>query len=1168
MQALMLRWILAMMAAWWCVVPAWAHVGQWPLPTPQFRTYDKLQGLPSSKVHAVAQDAAGFIWVATSAGVVRFDGMAFTRPVTPAPAQAMPEDAVHLLLADGHDGLWMAGPELGVARLDTRTGAFVQWHDGLHDGEVTALALAPEGAVWMGTDHGLERIDVADGAIQRQPLDHVLPGQPIRAIRAGSDGRMWVAGRDGVVAVSSDGTVTPAPFVGDMHPRVFRIDRCGSTLCFATDAGVFRCGPDDRLRQDVRIPALPMHVAMEDAHDDLWVAGADGLSLLDRTGRFHPVRGVWTAGGGMPGRAVRDILEDREHGLWFALSDGGLAYLGPSWQDFSRFAHVASDPDSLPGRAVTAIAPRGDDQLWVGGFRGWIRSFDPAAGRASHPIFIGAVRVQALQETPSGALLAGTADGLVMASPGTPRPWLRHVIQRPVTAFASTADGTIFAAVQGQGIYALDQALASARRLEFAEQRKGALETRQIEMVDDELWQASLAGLARYDARTQLLHFIQGVAPGRVNAFEPDAGGFWVVRPDALEHYTWDGPRAVLDHVVDGSHGFPAPHILNLRRDGAGRLWLHGQTGVWRYDPATGIFRSFGLADGLANGEFTHPATVRLADGTIYGATLGGLVGFRPDMQRDHHWRAPVVLLDATVRRGTERVVLPTTDDLLQLAWDDSELIVRARVLSYVSPELNRLHFELHDGAVVTRLTTDGAGERNFGTLRYGHYLLSVSAEGPDGVLGATTRPLRIVVESPPWLRWWAWLAYVAAAGVVAAGGIGMARRRLRQNLRVRLAEHQQRTAEASNAAKTEFLATLGHEIRTPMTGVLGMAELMASTPLDETQRMYVETVRQSGATLMRLLNDALDLSRIEARRLALETQCLSPRQLAADVVALCRGLAEQKGLFLHLEVAADAPAGVVGDGVRLRQILQNLVNNALKFTERGGVTVHVAGARPGLEWQVRDTGPGMDAELASRLFGRFEQGASRQRDEGTGLGLAICHELCTLMGGAIEVESAPGAGTTFIVRLPLPSCRHVSPVDATPPTSGSAERRRVLLVEDDDVAAGVVERLLRERGHMVTHVRDGLSAMVELRARDYDTLLLDLELPSLDGLQVARMARRLPRGRPRVIIALTARSTGSEQADIAAAGMDALVRKPMTGDDLAAVLARTAAGGAASRTA
>jgi signal transduction histidine kinase/ligand-binding sensor domain-containing protein/CheY-like chemotaxis protein len=1156
-HTLFVRWILVAAVFLAVVTPVTAATPMPPVPTPQFRGFGLHEGLPSSKVKAVAQDARGFIWVATAMGLARFDGVEFVVPGIGAERNhAMPAGPLSALYIDRDDRVWIGGPDIGLARYDPVTGGFVQWRDGLSDDDVRAVTQSRDGSIWVGTSKGLDRMR-PDGS----GFEHLasspdgLSSSTIRALYAADDGRVWVAGEAGVDVIDRDGRREAVPFADGGKPRVMRIDDSGGELHFATEAGLYRLAKDGRIHRDKRVVMQHVRGSLVDSHGTVWIATLDGLSMIDRHGRPHTIADSWTALGGLPGRTVSDMIEDREHGLWFALSDGGLAYLGPGWEDFTRFAHVATDPWSFPGRAVTAVAAHGDRELWVGGFRGWVRRFDPSTGRASGGFDLGAARVQSLLETADGRLLAGGVEGVSIASDRGAQPLFRSTINRAVTSMAAAPDGTVYIAAIGQGLFAVDQALTTANAVPFMESRRGANDTRQIEMVDGELWQASVAGLARFDRRVGQMRYVEGVAPGRVSAFEPDGDGFWVVRPAALEHYVWDGSRARLQRSLGGAQGFPSADILNVRKDVMGRLWLYGQTGVWRFDPAPGSFRPFGLADGLANGEFTNATTVLLADGTMYGATLGGLVGFRPDHQRDHTRRPVIVVLGATASRAGTRRSLPIVGDTLHLGWNDRDLTVRSRVLSYVNPERNHIDFALdHDGMVAV-LRTGKQGERTFGPLIPGTHHLAISGAERNEVYGAPV-PLTIIVDAPPWLRWWAWLIYIALIFVLVGGGVIAARHRVRQALRLKLAEQQQRLAEEANAAKTEFMATLGHEIRTPMTGVLGMAELMAQTPLDEAQRGYVDAVRRSGTTLLRLVNDALDITRIESRRLLLEVECVALHALADEVIALASCNARGKGLALSVRVDSDVPVAIRGDTIRLRQILQNLVNNAVKFTDTGSVSLHLRRDNETLSMSVTDTGPGISEELRGRLFSRFEQGGSPQRAQGSGLGLAICHELCTLMGGHIVVESRPGFGTAFIVRLPLRACACKGiPCAVSRSTQRTSRGRRLLLVEDDAVIADVMAGLLGQRGHHVTVVGDGLAAMAEVSRGIYDVLLLDLDLPLVDGFQVARMVRRMGRFADLPIVAVTARSAGDEMRATRDVGMNALLRKPMTGDELDAAL-------------
>jgi signal transduction histidine kinase/ActR/RegA family two-component response regulator len=453
----------------------------------------------------------------------------------------------------------------------------------------------------------------------------------------------------------------------------------------------------------------------------------------------------------------------------------------------------------------------------------------------------------------------------------------------------------------------------------------------------------------------------------------------------------------------------------------------------------------------------------------------------------------------------------------------------------------------------------DSRGERNFAGLPSGHYTLHVMGAGADGTWAELLAPLEITVQAPPWARWWAWLAYLLIVLVIAGFILRAWRRRLAQRHRLQMMEQQRHLAEAASAAKTQFLATLSHEIRTPMTGVMGMAELLLTTSLSPLQHDYTQAMQRSGTMLLKLLNDALDLARIEAGRLELELAPFDPRQLAEDVAQLEQGLAQMKGIRFVLDVADDLPEHLIGDAVRIKQVLLNLANNALKFTDQGRVTLHARRTTQGLMFSITDTGPGISEASQARLFQRFEQAEGPHRRAGSGLGLAICRELVDMMNGSIELESRLGHGSTFRVRLPLSE-----PAVAPPTAVVVVAKRRIyqlLLVEDDIIIAAVIKGLLERQGHRVFHVANGLAALSELALGHFDALLLDLDLPGVDGFQIARLIRqREPSGQRVPIVAVTARSASEDELRAHAAGMDGFLRKPLTGEELAAALARVVA--------
>ena len=367
--------------------------------------------------------------------------------------------------------------------------------------------------------------------------------------------------------------------------------------------------------------------------------------------------------------------------------------------------------------------------------------------------------------------------------------------------------------------------------------------------------------------------------------------------------------------------------------------------------------------------------------------------------------------------------------------------------------------------------------------------------------------------------------------------------------------------AEAANQAKSAFLATMSHEIRTPLNGVLGMAQAMAAGPLAPAQRERLDVIRQSGESLLAILNDVLDLSKIEAGKLDLEEVEFDIADVATGVHAAFSAIAAQRGLGFTLALTRAARGAYLGDANRVRQVLGNLVSNALKFTEEGRVDVRI-GRRGGmLALSVRDTGVGIAPAQQASLFRKFEQAdaSTTRRFGGTGLGLAICRELAEQMGGRIEMTSAEGEGSTFVAFLPLPRAaagsRAPAPANArpaphpTPLAPNAPAQVRVLAAEDNEVNQLVLKTLLSQIGVEPVIVGDGVDAVAAWEAGRWDVILMDVQMPRMDGPTAARFIREreLAQGRPRTpILALTANAMTHQVRQYLAAGMDGFIAKPI----------------------
>lgn len=1136
----------------------------------QFLPLEVRDGLPSRQVMSLAQDHEGYIWIGTQDGLARYDGGKFLiYRHTPGDNRSLPGNYVQAVHVDPGNRIWVAIEGHGLLLMDAAHSGFSPLPLGkdASTADVWAIASNGDGSVWFGTfGNGLFRL-LPDGRLRHYLPTPGMPGLPdenVLSLAFDATGTLWIATTSGIVKwrkesfMAFDNARLSSPVVINLMP-----DR-ELGMWLGTRGGLNLVDNSGNVQTPAWASALTnnriMAVLQDDDGSRIFVA-RNGLNrLVD--GRIERMR---------QDERFMTALKDQSGGFWFG-GESGLLRQPSSWR---YFRSIAGAEDEVPLRVSRPedYHRSADGSILLVGNSGAIDRYSPSSGRITHldlpPAAEGITQITAISQDAAGIIWAGGVRAgdaeLLRFDPVSRRLriWRQDstadpLLIGPIKHILQTPDGLLWINAYGGGLQARDAADGrivheitpdSGHGLQFPDPNQ------LFTGPDGALWVAGGEGLLRWRSEAGKFIPVSGAPEQRVfSALLTPPQTLWLGRLGVLEAYRWQDGKLERIRSIAGDEGLPAVDVLGIRSDANGALWMTSLRGLMRFDPVQNRVRVYGTQDGLPSQEFMKRPPVITADGEGLALSTLGPVVFSPDRMVTAAGKPRLVIEQASVRRGEDVHALDYRKTIV-LEPDDRDFSVDALLLTFDDAASHRFRSRL-SGYDPDWVEMGSNGKRQFSTLPSGHYRLELVAAGVDGQWSDPV-VLTLEVLPPWWLSAWALALFFLAGLALIAVVVVAYRRQLKQKYLRQLAAQQQQLLVQGSEAKSQFLANLGHEIRTPMTGVLGMTELLLAGELPEKPRTQVAAIKKAGEHLLRLMNDALDLSKIEAGQLELDDQVFAIRGLLTDVQDLLEPMARHKGLYCHVQIAPELPAGFLGDGGRIRQILLNLGSNAVKFTAQGGVTLKVQPFWPkGFQCMVMDTGPGMTDEQQGRLFQRFVQAdgvRTAKQYGGSGLGLAISKELAGMMGGDIQISSEPGKGSVFTLTLPLPTALLPADAGTVPEIAVPQGSARILLVEDDDTIVEVISQLLLADGHTVTVARNALEALARTTQDSFDLVFCDIDLPGMDGLELTAIWRQ--QGLQTPIVALTARTQADAEQQCLDAGMNAFLRKPVSGHQLRATI-------------
>lgn len=1237
------------------------------LPKPKFEYLSREQGLSYSNVLCILQDRKGFLWFGTEDGLNKYDGYKFTiYKRDPNSAKTLSVNHIYCLYED-HQGFLWVGTYLGLNRFDVDSETFRSY---LHEPEnprslshnvVKSILEFPKGSgkLWVGTQGGgVNYLDSRNETFRHYRHDPQTPGSldSDRVLVCYEDyqGVMWVGTDKGLNRYNPESETfqhyhndpyEPKSISGgdissiyeDQHNTLWLGTHGGGLNRFDRESETFQ-----HYQHDPQNPASLSHnwvdAISEDKSGILWISTRNGLNLFDPANEvFHHVKHEPSNPWGMRSTTVKVIYRDNAGELWLAPLDRGVCRLKQESSIFRHFKHIPDNPMSLIGNKVNCFSEDRLGMIWVGSYTDGLNLFDrrtstfqPIQHNPGNPQSFISKNAGVIYEDHQGTVWVGTNKVGLNRYDRKNETFQQFMPDQKPSGLsgetilsiyeATTKPGVLWVGTFDKGLNRFDVQSETFRHYRHDPQNPESISDNDISCIYEGpsepgvLWIGTYkGGLNRFDPESEKFRHYRydpqnprSLSSDLIFAIHEDRTGIlWVG--------TGDGGLNSFDRQTGSfvrygeSEGLPSSCIFGILEDDRGNLWIGTANGISRFNPRNSTFKNYNARDGLQGSQFNQSAYLKLNSGEMVFGGNNGFNIFHPDSVKDNPYVPPVVFTGLK-RYNTEGSGGGAVEERgisekkkVELSYEENIFTVEFAALNFRIPEKNQYSYRL-EGFNEQWIQLGTKHDITFTNLDAGEYTLRVKGSNNDGIWNEEGAALKIIVHPPWWKTWWAYSFYALVIGA-ALYGI----RRFELN-RQRLKQEAQSLAEVDRL-KSRFFANISHEFRTPLTLILGPLAKLTSRVNDRESREDLGMMQRNANRLLQLINQLLDLSKLEGGRMKLQAGPENIVPLLRGLTTSFESLAIQKGIDLQFHTAAEEIIVYV-ERDKIEKILINLLSNAFKFTSDGGaisVTVDTSlnppptgglnespfegGLRGMLQITVSDTGSGIPAEHLDKIFDRFYQVAdSLQGDSkytratgGTGIGLALTKELVELHHGAISVSSEPGKGTAFVIRLPLgkehlqedeivydgghliadtpyrrPDAEKeitivdqaAETVELTPAPPPSEKSGTILIVEDNpDMRAYMRGHL--ENDHRIIEAENGVEGLKLARKSTPALIISDVMMPEMDGFQFCEKIKADVRTSHIPVILLTAKASGESKIEGLETGADDYLTKPFDAKEL-----------------